>query len=81
MDFKLSAHTQDMLKERNILEDWVKRTFDKPDWENIGKDNNIHYFKSITEHEGRILHVVVNPHVSPKKVVTVFFDRKARRQK
>jgi len=81
MDFKLSAHTRDMLKERNIPEEWVWRTLNKPDWENAGEDNNIHYFKSITEHEGRILHVVVNPHVSPKKVVTVFFDRKARRKK
>lgn len=81
MDFKLSAHTQDMLKERNIPEEWVRRTLDKPDWENIGEDNNIHYFKSIIEHEGRILHIVVNPHVLPKKVVTVFFDRKARRHK
>jgi hypothetical protein len=81
MDFKLSTHTKDMLKERNILEEWIRQTLDRPDWENIGKDNNIHYFKSITEHEGRMLHVVVNPHVSPQKVVTVFFDRKARRQK
>lgn len=81
MDFKLSLHTQDMLKERNIPEEWVWRTINTPDWENIGEDKNIHYFKSIIEHEGRILHVVVNPHVSPKKVVTAFFDRKARRQK
>jgi len=77
MDFKLSIHTQDMLKEREIPEEWVWRTIDKPDWE----DNNTHYFKGIPEHEGRILHVVVNPHVSPKKVVTIFFDRRARRQK
>lgn len=56
-------------------------TINNPDKENIGVDNNVHYFKSISEHEGRILHVVVNPHVSPKKVVTVFFDRKARRNK
>jgi hypothetical protein len=81
MDFKLSAHTQDMLKERNIPEEWVWQTINSPDWEIIGEDNNVHYFKSIPEHEGRILHVVVNPHASPKKVVTVFFDRKARRQK
>jgi hypothetical protein len=79
MDFKLSAHTRDMLKERNIHEEWVWRSLNKPDWENVGIDNNIHYFKSITEHEGRILHVVVNPHVSPKKIVTVFFDRRTRR--
>lgn len=81
MDFKLSVHTQDMLKEREIPEEWLRRTIDSPDWENKGDDNNIHYFKSIPEHEGRILHVVVNPHVLPKKVVTVFFDRKARRQR
>ncbi len=81
MGFELSAHTQDMLKERSIPEEWVWRTIDKPDWENMGEDNNTHYFKGIPEHEGRILHVVVNPHVSPRKVVTVFFDRRARRQK
>ncbi|MBI5195290.1 MAG: DUF4258 domain-containing protein [Nitrospirae bacterium] len=81
MDFKFSIHTQDMLKEREIPEEWVRRTINKADWENKGVDNNTHYFKRIDEHEGRVLHVVVNPHVSPKKVVTVFFDRKARRKK
>lgn len=77
----LTKHAKDMLKERNISEEWVWRTVENFDWENEGEDSNIHYFKSIIEHDGRILHVVINPHVSPKKVVTVFFDRKARRQK
>jgi len=81
MNFKLSSHTQDMLKERKIREEWIWQTISNPDLENVGNDNNIHYFKSIMEHGGRFLHVVVNPYVSPKKVVTVFFDRKARRQK
>jgi len=81
MDFKLSIHTCDMVKEREISEAWVWQTIDKPDWKHIGEDNNIHYFKSISEHEGRILHVIVNPHVSPQRVVTVFFDRRARRKK
>jgi len=81
MDIKLSVHTQDMLKERNIPEEWVRRTIDNPDWKNIGEDKNIHYFKSISEHGERILHVVVNPHLSPQKVITVFFDRRVRRQK
>jgi hypothetical protein len=81
MDLKLSLHIQDMLKERNIPEEWVWRSINSPDWENIGEDNNIHYFKSISEHEGRILHVVLNPHVTPKRVVTVFFDRRTRRKK
>lgn len=47
------------------------RTIDKPDWKNMGEDNNTHYFKGISEHGGRILHVVVNHHVSPNKVVGV----------
>jgi hypothetical protein len=70
-----------MLKEREIPEEWVWRTIDKPDWEDIGEDKNIHYFKSIPEHGERILHVVINLHVSPQKVVTVFFDRSVRRQR
>jgi len=70
-----------MLKEREIPEEWVQRTIDKADWKNIGEDNNVHYFKSIPEHGERILHVVVNPHVAPQRVVTLFFDRRARRQK
>ena len=55
MDFRLSEHTKDVMKERNILKEWVWRTLDKPDWENVGSDKNMHYFKSITEHRGRIL--------------------------
>lgn len=81
MEIILSGHTRDMLKERNILEEWVRLTFNEYDWQYTGEDNNVHYFKSIPEHGGRVLHVVINPHVSPKKVVTVFFDRKARREK
>ena len=38
-----------------------------------------HYLKAIDEREGRTLRVVVNTSVTPKRVVTVFFDRRARR--
>ncbi len=81
MDFKLTEHAKDMLKERNILEEWVWQTLTNPERERIGMDNNTHYFKAINECEGRMLHVVVNHHVSPKRVITVFFNRKAGRQK
>lgn len=80
MKAELSKHTQDMLKERNISEEWVWRTIENPDWKNVGADDNVHYFKKIPEHGERVLHVVVNPFLSPNKVVTVFFDRRARRQ-
>ncbi|MBU1626149.1 DUF4258 domain-containing protein [bacterium] len=81
MDFVLTTHAREMLKQRNILEEWVLRTVFNPDWENIGQDDNTHYFKEIIEFENRVLHVIMNPNVRPKKVVTVFFDRKARRQR
>ncbi len=80
-DYILSIHTRDMLKERNIPEEWVWRTINDHEWQNIGDDSNMHYFKSIPEHGKRLLHVVVNPGVAPKKVVTVFFDRAARRKR
>jgi len=38
MDIKLSVHAHDMLKERNIPEEWVWRTIREPDWQNVGKD-------------------------------------------
>jgi hypothetical protein len=70
-----------MLKERDIPEEWVWRTINDHEWQNMGDDSNVHYFKSIPEHGARILHVVLNPGVIPKKVVTVFFDRAARRKR
>ena len=78
MDYKLTKHTQDALKEREIPDEWLWRTIKNADKERTGDDNNVHYFKSIPEHGSRMLHVVVNPHVSPKSVVTVFFDRRER---
>lgn len=79
-ELQLTKHAEDMLRERDIPEDWVWETLDAPDRENVGADNNTHYFKSIEEYGGRFLHVVVNPRVSPKRIITVFFDRKARRE-
>ena len=68
-----------MLKERNISEEWVQRVLDHPDWEKAASEDTVYYFKRIHERQDRILRVVVNPKVSPTKVITVFFDRKARR--
>lgn len=70
-----------MMKERNIPEEWVWQTIRHPDSQNISPDNNVHYFKCISEFEKRILHVVVNTHSTPQKVVTVFFDRRERNKK
>ncbi len=68
-----------MLKERNVSESWVWETVNNPDWDTLGSDENMHYFKMIPENSDRVLHAIVNHNVSPKRIVTVFFDRKARR--
>jgi len=80
MKVNFTKHAADMMVERSISEEWVQRTINSPDLRSIGYDNNIHYYKSISEHEGRMLHVVVNPRVSPEMVVTLFFDRRMRRK-
>lgn len=70
-----------MFKERNIKEEWLLQVINNPDETQTGDDENIHYYKEIAEYNNRILHVVVNPNTLPQKVITVFFDRKARRKK
>jgi hypothetical protein len=80
-DFTLSSHAWDVLQERGIAEQWVWRTIKEADkvWE--GQDGNIHFAKSIPERDDRVLHVVVNSEVNPQRVVTVFFDRRLKRNK
>jgi len=77
-DFIFSKHAIEMMEERKILEDWIWRVVN--DAENVftGEDGKQHFAKAITERQNRILHVVVNPAVSPKRIVTVFFDRRLR---
>ncbi len=76
LEIELSAHAKDMLKERNILEEWVWRTINKPGKKRRGDDFNMHYTKSIKEHGGRGLHIIVNQDVQPNRIVTLFFDRR-----
>ncbi|HEX7594269.1 MAG TPA: DUF4258 domain-containing protein [Anaerolineae bacterium] len=80
-NIELSLHARDTLAERGISEEWIWRTIDSPDQRETGADHNTHYIKSIQEFDGRLLRVVVNPHVQPNRVVTVFFDRRLRRKK
>ena len=79
-DFELTGHARDMMRERRIPDEWVRRVIDSPDVAEQGMTDNIHYFKAIQEYQGRFLHIVVNPNVLPKRVDTVFFDRRFGRQ-
>jgi hypothetical protein len=80
-DIEYSKHAQDVINERKINEEWIFRTINCPDYFEVGIDDNDHYIKAIAEFEGRFLHVVINPHTSPERIVTIFFDRRVKRKK
>jgi len=80
-EFDLTLHAKDMLTERKIPEEWVRRTLNEPDNSHSGNDGNQHYAKAITERSGRVLHVIVNNTVQPNRIVTLFFDRRLARLK
>ncbi|BBM72054.1 DUF4258 domain-containing protein [Rhodothermus marinus] len=74
--YECSEHAREMLRERNILEAWVKRVLEEPEiteW-------TLHYLRAIEEFDGRYLRVVVNPEAVPQRIVTVFFDRRLKRK-
>ena len=75
-----TRHAREMLLERNITEEWVFRTIRDSEYHETGDDGNMHYSKAIPEHGGRLLRVVVNPNVSPNRILTVFFDRRLGRK-
>lgn len=78
-EFEFSKHAKIMLKERNIAEELVRDTLLTSMFRDIGSDGNIHYFKSVPEYGGKVLHVIVNPNMKPPRIVTVFFDRRKKK--
>jgi len=79
IDYEFSDHVAEMLKERNIRVAWVELTLEQPGKKKTREDGTVHYIKAIKEHGGRHLRVVVNPRLTPPKIVTLLFDRKLGR--
>lgn len=80
-DYVFTKHALDMIEERSILETWVLQTIHESDDTFTSDDGNLHFIKAIGERENRVLHVVVNPATSPKRIITLFFDRRLRSKK
>lgn len=76
-DFEISSHAREMLKERNIAEEWLWRVLQHPDKTKLGEDGNRHFYKAIRERNGKVLLIVINPNVQPNRIITLFFDRRA----
>ena len=78
--YECSEHAREMLRERNILEAWVKRVLEEPEITEWKEDGTLHDLRAIEEFGGRYLRVVVNPEAVPQRIVTVFFDRRLKRK-
>ncbi|MDP2171102.1 MAG: DUF4258 domain-containing protein [Rhodocyclaceae bacterium] len=77
MEFTLSRHALDTLREREILLRWVTETMSNPERleADPGDDQLAHALKAIPEFGGRVLRVIYNRDRQPVHVVTAFFDR------
>ncbi|MGY6278183.1 DUF4258 domain-containing protein [Methylomonas sp. MgM2] len=81
MNYELTVHAQESLnKRRNIQLKWLERVLEYPHRiEADAIDAELeHRPGKIDEFDGGVPRVVVNPHVDPIRVITVFFDRAMR---
>ncbi|MBI4296824.1 MAG: DUF4258 domain-containing protein [Chloroflexi bacterium] len=78
MPFELTTHAKEMLKERGIIESWIEETLTQPSRTELKDDNTVHFLKPVAEWGGRTLRVVVTRGSNPPRVITAFFDRRAK---
>jgi len=76
-----TRHAEEAVEKRNIALDWIDRTVTMPDFNDIdpGDPTLKRSFEAIDEADGRILRVVHRAEGNDIVVVTVHFDRNAKR--
>ncbi len=79
MDYHLTQHAIDALAKPQIPLAWMEQVLATPDWvEPDAVDSNLeHRLGRISDFQDRVLRVIVNPQVTPLRVVTVYFDRRS----
>lgn len=81
MNFRYTGHALTVLAEREISLDFVQRVASRPEWtEPDPVDPTIERrFGPIEEHGNRILRVACVETAEEIRILTAFFDRRARR--
>lgn len=76
-----SVHAEMMLRERKLERKWVERVLAAPDWRepDPGDPPAIRAFGEVSEAGGKILRVVYTPIDGGARIVTAFFDARAKR--
>jgi hypothetical protein len=78
---RFTKHAQDAFEERELNQGWIDRTVREPEWSlpdprRVGVERR---FRSIPEFGGRILRVACVETADEIRILTVFFDRDARK--
>jgi uncharacterized DUF497 family protein len=81
MAYTLTEHAHDAMEKRGIAVEWLERTLVAPQRREPDKtDGQLeHRMAAIPEFGNRVLRVIVNTAVEPERVITMYFDRAARR--
>jgi hypothetical protein len=77
---RFTHHAETMLVERGIEREWVERVLTAPLWRETDPNNPAlkRAFGDVAEAGGKILRVVYSDDPEPR-IVTVFFDARAKR--
>jgi hypothetical protein len=77
VEYELSNHAAKRIQERKIEERWIEMTLaesDRDEQDPIDAQAR-HALKRIAEMDNRVLRVVYNRTTSPKRIISVYFDR------
>ncbi len=77
MEYTLSKHAQDAIREREIRLEWVSEAMAHPTMTEDDPDDPElrHILRPIADFGYRVLRVIFNQTKNPPHVVTVYFDR------
>jgi uncharacterized DUF497 family protein len=78
---RLTVHAQTVAAQRGIDQAWIEAAAREPEWTEPDQvtEGGERRFRSIAQHGGRILRVVCVESNTEIRIVTVFFDRKAKK--
>lgn len=77
MEFTLSKHAEDTMREREIDLAWITATMNEPERTVPHREDAtlVHALRRIPEFGNRVLRVIYNQTKEPPHIVTVYFDR------
>lgn len=76
----LSDHAISSMSERNLPLEWIEQTVSHPDWtESDPRPDRQRRYRTILEHGNRIMRIVCFETENEIRIITAFFDRKAKR--